>query len=124
MKKLSTLGRILFALPFGILGLNHFIMRDFYMGQVTTFIPGLGFSIFLIGLALITASVAIITNKFVQVACLSLAVLLLLFIATIHIPGLFDADKAKSTMALIELMKDTGLMGGALLIAGLKSQSN
>ena len=29
-KLMFTIGRILFALPFGIIGFNHFIMYDFY----------------------------------------------------------------------------------------------
>jgi uncharacterized membrane protein YphA (DoxX/SURF4 family) len=119
MKKLTLIGRILFAVPFGILGLNHFFMTDFYLGMLTSFIPGMGFSIFLVGLALIAASICIIINKYVVIACISLASLLFLFIVTIHIPGLFIPDK--STIAMIELMKDTALLGGALLIASLNS---
>ena len=120
MKKISMIGRILFALPFGVLGLNHFFMRDFYLAQLTTFIPGMGFSIFLVGAALIAASVCIIIDKYVQLACFTLAGLLVLFILTIHIPGLFGHNQ--TTIALIDLMKDTGLLGGALTIAGMKSR--
>jgi putative oxidoreductase len=117
MKKLTSIGRILFAVPFGILGLNHFFMTDFYLGMLTSFIPGMGFSIFIVGLVLIAASVCIIINKYVVLACLSLAALLFLFILTIHIPNLFIPEK--TTIAMIELMKDTALLGGALLLAGL-----
>ena len=121
MKNISTAGRVLFGIPFGILGLNHFFMKDFYLMSVTSIIPGMGFSILLVGLALIVASVFIIMNKYVRVACFSLALLLLLFIITIHIPNIFV--KANSTFAMIELMKDTALMGGALMIAGLNGKS-
>jgi putative oxidoreductase len=51
-----------------------------------------------------------------QLASMLLAVLLLIFIATIHIPGLFDEEGWR--MALIMLLKDMSLMGGAILIAG------
>jgi putative oxidoreductase len=116
MKHLSTIGRILFALPFGILGVNHFLMTDMYIMQATSFIPGMGFTILLVGLALIAASVSIILNKMVKTACFLLAILLGLFIVTIHIPNLFEPSK--SAIALIELFKDTALLGGALMIAG------
>ena len=43
-----------------------------------------------------------------------LAGLLFIFIITIHIPGLI---KGYSTLTFIELLKDTGLMGGAIMIA-------
>ena len=117
MKHLSTIGRILFALPFGILGLNHFFMYNYYVGMVSSFIPGGGFTVIITGVALIAACVAIIFKKFIQIACLLLALLLLIFICTIHIPGLFEPVNAN--MAMIELLKDTALMGGALMIAGM-----
>ncbi|MEI6883114.1 MAG: DoxX family protein [Bacteroidota bacterium] len=117
MKHLSTIGRILFALPFGILGLNHFLMYSYYVGIVSSFIPGGGFTVIITGLALIAASLSIIIKKFVKLSCLLLALLLFIFIVSIHIPMLFD--KSMATMALIELFKDTSLLGGSLLIAGI-----
>ena len=117
MKHLSTIGRILFALPFGILGLNHFLMYSYYVGIVSSFIPGGGFTVIITGLALIAASLSIIIKKFVKLSCLLLALLLFIFIISIHIPMLFD--KSMATMALIELFKDTSLLGGSLLIAGI-----
>ncbi len=119
MKHLTTIGRILFAIPFGILGLNHFFMYSYYAGIATSFIEGGGFTVILIGLALIAASVAIIIKKFIRLSCLLLALLLLAFIVLIHIPQLFSADKIIATVAMVELFKDTALMGGALMIAGM-----
>jgi uncharacterized membrane protein YphA (DoxX/SURF4 family) len=116
MKNISIIGRILFGLPFGILGLNHFFMKDFYLGQMTSFIPGGGYTILLVGFALMVASLSIILNKYIKIACYSLAFLLLLFILTIHIPNIMT--EMNSTLGMIELMKDISLMGGALMIAG------
>ena len=122
MKHLSTIGRILFALPFGVLGLNHFFMYNYYVGMVSSFIPGGGFTVIITGVALIAACVAIILKQFIQIACLLLALLLLIFICTIHIPGLFEPVNAN--MAMIELLKDSALMGGALMIAGIYKEDN
>jgi uncharacterized membrane protein YphA (DoxX/SURF4 family) len=127
MKYLSTIGRILFALPFGIMGLNHFLMTSYYVGMMSTFIPGGGYTIIITGLALIAACISIIAKRYIQLSCLLLALLLFLFILTIHIPGLFDTTEVTiltmhtkfSTLAFIELMKDASLMGGALMIAGI-----
>ena len=114
MKNLGIIGRILFALPFAIMGLNHFLMTDMFLGQLTSFTPGGGFTILLIGAMLIIASISIILNKYVKIACFWLAGLLFLFIVTIHIPQLFtDAWQ----LPLIELLKDTSLLGGAIMIA-------
>lgn len=116
---LSTIGRILFALPFGIIGLNHFLIKDFFNGMLISFIPGGGFTILFTGACLIAASISIILKKYIRLSCLLLAALLLIFILSIHIPQLFDADKAISQFAFMQLLKDTALMGGALIIAGL-----
>ncbi|HEX2936902.1 MAG TPA: hypothetical protein VHO72_16210 [Bacteroidales bacterium] len=120
--QLTTIGRILFALPFGLLGINHFIMKNYYLMMVTSVIPFLGFSVLLVGLILIIASISIIMNKMVQLSCWALAILLLMFIAFIHIPNLFN--EATQTIALIELMKDTALLGGSLMIAGMSNKTN
>ena len=127
MKYLTTIGRVLFALPFGIMGLNHFLMTSYYVGMMSTFIPGGGYTIIITGLALIAACISIIAKKYIQLSCLLLALLLFLFIISIHIPGLFDSTPITilnmstkvSTLAFIELLKDASLMGGALMIAGM-----
>jgi putative oxidoreductase len=118
MKNIATIGRILFALPFGIIGLNHFLMKDIFLGMMTSFSPGEGFTILLTGAILIAASILIILNKFIKIVCFTLAGLLLLFIMTIHIPHLLNSTDARAYQeALFGLLKDTGLMGGALIIA-------
>ena len=115
MKQLGILGRIFFALPFGIMGLNHFLMRDYFLGIMSSFIPGGLYTILLTGALLIAASISIMLNKNLKIVCFGLAGLLLIFILTIHISGLFDPKNAQT--ALIELLKDTALMGASLLLA-------
>jgi len=117
MKNLTTIGRILFALPFAVFGLNHFIMVDFYTGMLNIFIPGTSFTIILIGIALIAASISIIFKKYIKISCILLALLLFIIIVSVHIPQLFDP--AKKLLALMAVLKDTALMGGALMIAGI-----
>lgn len=120
MNKLTVIGRILFALPFLAFGINHFLMIDFYTGSITSFIPVKGYAVMLTGAAMIAASISIITKKYMQLATTLLALLLFIFIVTIHIPGLFDEEGWK--LALIMLLKDTSLMGGSILLAGACAQ--
>jgi uncharacterized membrane protein YphA (DoxX/SURF4 family) len=117
MKKLAIIGRILFAIPFGLMGLNHFLMTDIFVGMMSSFIPGGAYTILLTGALLILASICIILNFNLKFVCFGLAGLLLVFIATIHIPGLFNADPKIMQTSSIELLKDTALMGGAIMIA-------
>lgn len=120
MKKMTTIGRILFALPFAVFGINHFLMMDYYMGMLTSFIPKTGFMMILTGIMLIAASISIITKKFVKLSAILLAILLFLFIVTIHIPHLVHGTDTTAT--LIALLKDISLMGGSLMIAGMYSE--
>jgi putative oxidoreductase len=120
MKKITTIGRILFAIPFAIFGINHFLMTDYYVGMLTSFIPLGAYTIILTGIMLIAASISIISGKFVKISTILLAILLFLFIITIHIPHLFiDPD---ITATLIALLKDISLMGGSLMIAGIYTE--
>jgi putative oxidoreductase len=120
MKKLTSLGRILFAIPFGLFGINHFLMLDYYLGMLTSFIPLGAYTIILTGIMLIATSISIITKKFVKFSTLMLSLLLLVFIITIHIPHLItETDK---TVSIIALLKDISLMGGSLMIAGIYSE--
>ncbi len=120
MKSLTTLGRILFAIPFALFGINHFLMLDYYLGMLTSFIPLGAYTIILTGIMLIAASISIITKIHVKFTTLMLALLLFMFIVTIHIPHLFS-DKDK-TITIIALLKDISLMGGSLMISGIYAE--
>jgi len=120
MKNLTTIGRILFAIPFALFGINHFLMLDYYLGMLTSFVPLGAYTIILTGIMLIAASISIITKILVKFSTLLLALLLFIFIVSIHIPHLFaDTDK---TISIIALLKDISLMGGSLMIAGIYSE--
>ena len=119
MKKITTIGRILFGLPFAVFGINHFLMMDYYLGMLTSFIPKTAYIMILTGIMLIAASISIITKKLVELSTILLAILLFLFIVTIHIPHLLQGTD--TTPTLIALLKDISLMGGSLMIAGMSS---
>jgi putative oxidoreductase len=121
MKKISTIGRILFGLPFAVFGINHFLMMDYYMGMLTSFIPKTGYIMILTGIMMIAASISIMTKKFLKLSTILLAILLFLFIVTIHIPHLVHGTDTTAT--LIALLKDISLMGGSLMIAGMTSEN-
>ncbi|MCU0362259.1 MAG: hypothetical protein MUD02_00145 [Bacteroidales bacterium] len=119
MKSITGIGRILFALPFAVFGINHFLMTDYYLGILTSFIPFGAYTVILTGIMLIAASISIMWKKYVRFSTIMLAVLLFIFIATIHIPHLIGGKEITTT--LIALLKDVSLMGGALMIAGIYS---
>ena len=59
-----------------------------------------------------------LTNQFVKFSSYLLVVLLIIFILTIHLPNYMNAgDVDMRRFALINLLKDTAIMGFALHIA-------
>jgi putative oxidoreductase len=120
MKNLTAIGRILFAIPFALFGINHFLMLNYYLGMLTSFVPLGAYTIILTGIMLIAVSISIITKILVKFSTLMLAFLLFIFIITIHVPHLIsEVDK---TITIIALLKDISLMGGSLMISGIYAE--
>lgn len=115
MNTLKIVARILFGIPFLVFGINHFIYADNMGNIVPHFIPGGIFWVYLTGLALILASISFIINKLVRISGILLAIMLLIFVLTIHIPGLFDANRMQ--LAMISMLKDLSLASASLFIA-------
>jgi hypothetical protein len=71
-----------------------------------------------VGGAFMLVGLSFMTNQFVKFTSYLLAVLLIIFILTIHLPNLLNAgDKDMRRFALINLLKDTAIVGFALHIA-------
>jgi putative oxidoreductase len=119
MKNFTFIGRLLFGMPFIFLGLGHFIELDFFAREITSFTFVGPYTIILTGLMLMAAGVSIIFNKFIQVATICLAFLLLVFIVTIHVPNLLSGDISIRPLTMMAMLKDISLMGGSLIIAGI-----
>ncbi|HEX3072467.1 MAG TPA: hypothetical protein VHP30_02535 [Ignavibacteriales bacterium] len=118
MKGLSTAGRMLFALPMAVFGIQHFMFASNMAGIVPAYIPGGVFWVYATGLALILAAAGIITKRMILAASITIAAMMLVFIATIHIPMMMSADASASMMGRTSFLKDTVILGGALFIAG------
>lgn len=111
----SKVARVLFALPFAVFGLFHFLNASAMAGMVP--VPGGVFWIYFTGAALIAGSIGIITGILGRLAALGLAALLVTFILGVHLPGL--SNPAMQQGAMMGLLKDVSLLGGALTWAGL-----
>jgi uncharacterized membrane protein len=112
------LGRIFLAIPFLVFGILHFMGADQMAGMVPSWVPGGVFWVYFTGLAQVAAGVAFLTGKMAKLAGQLSALLVLIYILTIHLPGMMGAaDAAAGQMSMMALLKDFGLMGGALLLA-------
>lgn len=111
---LTKTGQIIYAIIMGVFGLMHFMFGSAMGGMVPAFIPGGVFWVYVTGLGLVVAAVSIISGKKTRLATLLLAAMLGIFVLTIHLPAMLGGDQ----MAMSSLLKDLGLAGCALIIAG------
>ena len=109
----TTIARYVFAIPFGVFGLFHFMNASQMAGMVP--IPGGVIWVYITGVALLAACISIIIQKYTRWACLLLALMLIIFVLTLHLPGVFDEATRQGAMTM--LLKDTAMAGGALILA-------
>jgi putative oxidoreductase len=111
----THVARIVFALPFGASGVLHFV----YGGQMAQAVPLPGgiYWVYFVGACLIAGFFSLVTGKFGKWAALGIALMLLGFICFIHVPGVLNPQMRMYSFS--HLLKDTGLLGGALTWAGI-----
>ena len=103
-------------IAFGIYHFQHPKNLLIYMPQ---FIPGGLAWIYIVGSAFILAAIAFIINRMARLAGYLLAIMLFIFVLTIHLPNYLHAGDAEMRqLALISLLKDTAMAAFALHIAG------
>ena len=116
------IGTILYALVVAFFGINHFLNGTGMQNTVPSFIPGGIFWVYFTGAALIAAAISFLTGKQTRLAGLLMAAFLLIIVLTIHLPAVMHApDQSAVRFPLTNLVKDTGLAAGALMVAGRKS---
>lgn len=108
----TTIARWLFALPFLVFGIVHFISGNQMVGIVP--ITGGIFWIYLVGVAHILAAISFITGKLTRLAGILLGIMLIIFALSIHLPALLSGNQ----MELSQVLKDLALAGGAFGFAG------
>ena|SRR5260221_14552915 len=118
MNNLTLTGRVIFGIPFILFGAGH-LMNASMMGAYVP-IPGGVIWIYVTGIAMVLAGIAAITKIQGKLAMLLLALLLFIYIVTIHVPNLLKPETMQ--MGMMGLYKDMGLMGGALILAGIFSK--
>src|SRR5687768_4612349 len=116
---ISRLAIYLLAVVMIIFGIYHFREPRSLLVFVPDNIPGGLTWVYIVGAAFILAAIAFITNKFVKLAGYLLALLLIVFVLTIHLPNYNQSgDPEMRQNALINLLKDIALAAFALHIAG------
>lgn len=109
MNNLGFIGKLLFAGPMAMFGIFHFMNADSMTRIVPDFLPFPIVFVYLTGIALLLAAIAIVMSKKAKLACRLLGLMLILFAVLIHLEGFLNQDAIASTMFL----KDLALGGAA-----------
>lgn len=121
MKELHLISRFsiyLLSLVLFCFGVFHFLYPRDLLVYVPQYLPGGIAWVYFVGTSFILGAIAFLTNNWVKVTGYLLAVLLLVFIFTIHIPNyLHSGDKDMRQLALINILKDAAIACFALHIA-------
>jgi len=101
-----------------IFGIFHFLYpRDLLVYVPLWLVGGIKWA-YVVGGAFILVGLSFLTNQFVKITSYLLAIMLIIFILTIHVPNFMDAgDREMRQLALINILKDTAIAGFALHIA-------
>ena len=115
MNAITNLGKYLYALPFAIFGIMHFMAAN----DMAAMAPGGAPMVYFTGLAMIAASVSMIIGKMDKLAAVLLAVMLLLFAAVVHAPAM-----SENPMEMGNILKNVALAGAALMYAHSMAKDN
>jgi uncharacterized membrane protein len=109
----SKIAKYGFAAVMALFGINHFLHAGDMAGMVPTWLPGGSIWVYLTGAALVMYAVAIFMNhKMQKMAGYLLALLLLIIIICLHLPGM-----SSNPMAMPMILKDLAMAFAAIYIA-------
>lgn len=118
MKTLQLLGKWLFVLPFAAFGMLHFGPLEFSLPYVPGWLPAPAFWVYCIGLCLLGFAISAVLRRLDGLAALLLAVLLVVFVLTIHLPKAASGD----FLGVIAAFRDLCMAGGALIYLAAMAQ--
>ena len=115
---ISRIAVIILAIVMGTFGVYHFFHASDMIVFVPDFLPGGIIWVYVIGGAFIVVALALLLHKGVKIAGYTLAVLLFLFVLTIHLPNWLNAGDAEMRqLSLTNLLKDSAIGAFAMYVA-------
>jgi len=106
---LFPIGKYLFATVFLVFGALHLMNAGAMAEMVPSMFPGGILLVYITGLAMIGYAAAIYTGRYAKLASQLLALMLIIFVLTIHLPNAMAGNPG-------QMLKDLGLAAGALIL--------
>jgi len=116
LDRIVALTNLCFAVPLAVFGAEHFSLGSAMIGLVPPYMPGRLSWIYIVGVALIIASLSIATKIQVRWSGLLFGIMMFLFVAMIHLPG---AIKTGDRIIWTIVIRETSFGAGGLVLAGI-----
>ena len=116
LDKIVALTNVCFAILLAVCGAEHFSLGSSMIGLVPPYMPWRLSWIYIVGGALIIASLSIATKIQVRWSGLLFAIMMFLFVAMIHLPG---AIKSGDRIIWTIVIREMSFGGGGLVLAGI-----
>ncbi len=112
--KIVALTQLCFAIPLAVFGAEHLSSPQSVLPLVPAYMPARMFWVYLVGLALIAASVSIAANRLVRWSGLLFGAMMFLFVAMLHLPG---AIRAGGRIPWTIVVREMSFGSGGLVLA-------
>jgi uncharacterized membrane protein len=116
VRRIIPFGRVFFAVPLALFGMQHFLFANDLKDIVPAWIPWHIFWTYLVGVALISTCMSILMEIKANLAALLAGIMFFLFVLMIYVPNLIL--NLHDRFAITVLLRDLVLSGGALALAG------
>jgi uncharacterized membrane protein len=115
LEKIVALSTLCFAIPLAVFGAEHLSSASFIMLAVPSYMPWRLFWAYFVGFALLSASLSIATKIQVRWSGLLFGIMMLLFVAMVHIPRVLASPGDR--FAWVIVIREMSFAGGAWILA-------
>jgi hypothetical protein len=116
LNKLIALASVFVAAPLAVFAAEHLAGPRILMQLVPLWMPARLFWAYFVGFALLAAALSLTFKKYLRWSTLLLAILIFLFVASIHIPNVVANPKSKLLWTV--MLRDFSFAAGILAFAG------
>jgi uncharacterized membrane protein YphA (DoxX/SURF4 family) len=116
LDKLVALSHTFFAMPLAVFGAEHLCGDQGIMELVPAYMPWRPFWFYLVGVALVAASLSIATRILVRWSGLLLGIMMFLFVAMLHFPGALADPHERISWVIV--FREMSFAGGGWALAG------
>lgn len=122
INSILNLGKWVFAVPFAVFGILHIMNANQMAGMVPAYFSGGALWVYLTGFAQLAFATSVVIGKYDKLAAVLCALMLLIFILTLHLPSLSNMEMSK--LGMTNMLKDLGLIGGAMMYGNRFANDN